>query len=605
MMAARSREPWMVAAVLGLALLPRLPTLAQPLLEKHPFRQTWTAYTALIYHEQGIDLLHPQVPALGPPFFHPQEFPLFQALAAGVMQLGVATDEAMRIAGLLCFFATAVLVFGLARHVAGPRAAWAALLFFIASPFALVWSRASVIEYLATAGCVAWIWAGIRFREQRTWGLLAVAILAGALGTLVKPTTALFCVLPIALYRVPGESPGLLAWLRARLDPRVIALLVVPGLLVIVWTAMAESYFQNKPTAAFLAPSNLRDYYLDLSLGRTAWNVWAIMWSRFASLLVGILFVPLLGIAAIAARRERTSFWFGIAAATVLPVFVFYGVYRRHDYYMAAVSPEVALLLGLGAARLIQAASQRGRRAFAGLLAAAAVAFALNFAVIADYWLPIYAPVYDSEQVLPAAHELAALSRVDDLVVMVGRDFDPDVLYYARRTGLLITEGNATEQVYATLPSQPYRVFFSWDPARDPLEIMRTWVWSGVAGPRTYEVGPDARALERSVILSTDDRSAFDAAYAASRRLLSSTTVVLCDGAEQNVAVEAAGAWLLVRAESGSRISLDATVGPLPARAVYVITPDAIRGRSAVSVSCVGPGSMTIDRVIAAPPPLR
>jgi hypothetical protein len=604
-MAVRVREPWVLAAVLGLALLPRLPTLAQPLLEKHPFRQTWTAFTALIYHEQGIDLFRPEVPALGPPFFHPQEFPLFQALAASVMQLGVATDEAMRVTGLLCFFVTAVLVFGLARHVAGPNAAWAALVFFIASPFALVWSRASVIEYLATAGCVAWIWAGIRFREERTWGLLAIAILAGALGTLVKPTTALFCVLPIALYRVPGEGAALRGWLRSRLDPRVIALLVVPGLLVIVWTAMAESYFQNKLTAQFLAPSNLRDYYLDLSVGRTAWDVWAIMWARFASLVVGILFVPLLGIAAIAARRERTSFWVGVAGAIVLPVFVFYGVYRRHDYYMAAVSPEVALLLGLGAARVIQAASRRGRRAFAALLAGGAVALALNFAVIADYWLPIYAPVYDSEQVLPAARELAALSRADDLVVMVGRDFDPDVLYYARRKGLLITEGNATEKVFATLPSQPYRVFFSWDPARDPLDIMRTWAWSGAVGPRTYEVGSDPRALERSRVLATDDRSAFDAASSTSRHLPSPAIVVRCDGAGRSVGVDASGVWLLVHADTGTRVSLEATVGPLPARSVYVITPEAIRGRSAVLVSCVGPGSLTIDAVIAAPPPVR
>ena len=32
------------------------------------FRQTQTAYTARIYHEQGIDLLHPKLPVLGEPF---------------------------------------------------------------------------------------------------------------------------------------------------------------------------------------------------------------------------------------------------------------------------------------------------------------------------------------------------------------------------------------------------------------------------------------------------------------------------------------------------------------------------------------------------------
>ena len=93
--------------MLAVAVIPRLPTLLQPLLEKHAFRQTWTAFTALIYHERGIDLLHAEVPVFGPPFFQPQEFPLFQAIAALIMDVGVPTDPAMRVTGLLCFFATA------------------------------------------------------------------------------------------------------------------------------------------------------------------------------------------------------------------------------------------------------------------------------------------------------------------------------------------------------------------------------------------------------------------------------------------------------------------------------------------------------------------
>lgn len=602
MTSARRRELWILAAVLLVAIVPRLPTLAQPLLEKHGFRQTWTAYTALVYREQGIDLFHPEVPVLGPPFFHPQEFPVFQAIAAVVMQLGIATDEAMRITALICFSATALLLFGLARHVAGRAAAWAAFIFFVASPFALVWSRASMIEYLATAGCVAWIWSAIRYREQRTWVLFVVAIVAGSLGTLVKPTTAVFCVLPIALYRVNGERGDVGGWLRERLDPRVIALLVVPGLLAIVWTGMAEAYFQNKLAAAFLAPSNLRDYYLGLSFDRTDWSTWAIMWSGYASQLIGITFVPLLGVAAIAARRERTAFWIGTAAAIVLPVLVFYGLYRRHDYYVAAVSPEVALVLGLGAAQLIRSASERGRRALAGLFAAAVVAFAVSYVATTDYWLPIYAPVYDEHQMLPAARELTALSRSDDLVVMIGRGWDPSILYYARRKGLLITHENASAQLYATLPSQPYRIIFSWDPARDPIGIMWYWAWSGAVGPHTYEVGSEARALERSAVLATDDRAAFERAAVGGRRLVSSPIDVRCDGVGHSVPVDAMGAWLLVRADTGTRVSVGEAIGPLPMRAVYVITPRAIRG-SSVPLSCSGPGSMTIESVIAAPPP--
>lgn len=599
------REPLVFAAVMLLALVPRLPTLAQPLLEKHGFRQTWTAYTALIYHEQGIDLLHPELPIFGPPFYHPQEFPIFQAIGAIVMQLPVTTDMAMRSAALMCFFATAALVFGLARHVAGRTAAWATLLFFVASPFALVWSRASLIEYLATAGCVAWIWAGIRFREERTWLLLVLAIAAGSLGALVKPTTALFCALPIGLYRVAGEDGDMWAWLRARLDPRVIALLIVPGLLATIWTATADAYFQNKLAAAFLAPSGLSDYYLDLGVYsfRAFWWVWAGVGFRFAHLFVGP-FMPLVISATVAARRERTAFWFGVAAALVLPFLVFFGLYRRHDYYMAAISPLAALLFGFGAARLIRTVAERGRRPLVGLATTGLVGFIVLFVVTSDYWLPIYEPVYDAEQVLPAARELAALSRGDDLVVVVGRRYDPSVLYYARRKGLLITEENASQELYATLPAQPYRIFFSFDPAIDPIGIMRSWGWSGAVGPHTYEVGHDARALERSAILATDDRAAFDVAATGPRRLVPSPSDVRCDGVARSLPVDPSGVWLLVHADAETRVSLSA-YAPLPTRAVYVITPQAIGGRSLVSVSCMGPGSMTIDRVTAAPPPQR
>jgi len=70
------RERWAVAAILVLVVLTRLPTLGQPLVERHDWRQTQTAYTALIYSQSGVDLLHPQVPVLGPPYDLPFEFPL-------------------------------------------------------------------------------------------------------------------------------------------------------------------------------------------------------------------------------------------------------------------------------------------------------------------------------------------------------------------------------------------------------------------------------------------------------------------------------------------------------------------------------------------------
>ena len=185
-----------------------LPTLGQPLLERHGFRQTQTAYTARIYHEQGIDLIHPKLPVLGEPFEVPFEFPLFQAAASVVMDAGVRDDVAMRTTGLLCFLLTALLLYGLVRRVDGRVSAVAALVAFVATPFALLWGRTSMIEYLATAGAVGFAWATIAWREERRPAVGGLALAAGLVGMLVKPTTAVFWILPALAYQPTSGRQG-------------------------------------------------------------------------------------------------------------------------------------------------------------------------------------------------------------------------------------------------------------------------------------------------------------------------------------------------------------------------------------------------------------
>ena len=147
----RRREAAAVAALLLIAVVVRLPTLGQPLVGHHGFRETQTAYTAVLYHEHGVDLLHPKLPVFGAPFEVPFEFPLFQALGAAAMSWGLSPDVAMRTTSLACFLLSALLLWGLVRHVGGRTAGVVTLALFLFSPFSLQWSRASLIEYLAVA----------------------------------------------------------------------------------------------------------------------------------------------------------------------------------------------------------------------------------------------------------------------------------------------------------------------------------------------------------------------------------------------------------------------------------------------------------------------
>ena len=174
------RWEWVLLALVLVAIVAsRISTLDQRLLEAHSFRQTFAAFQTLGFHESGIDLLRPMIPVLGAPWTIPFEFPLFQALASIPMSWGVDADTADRATALVFFIITAGALWALVRIVAGRRVAAIALVVFSFSPFALLWSRASMMEYLATAAALGWVISALRWRQKADWRW---AVLGGLLG---------------------------------------------------------------------------------------------------------------------------------------------------------------------------------------------------------------------------------------------------------------------------------------------------------------------------------------------------------------------------------------------------------------------------------------
>src|SRR2546423_2871146 len=174
----------------------RLPTLFQPLLEAHPFRQTQTAYTAVLYHRNGIDLWHTPLPVVGPPWEVPFEFPLFQAGGAVLMNLGIAMEPALRGLSLACFLATAAVLWQLIARERGPLAAGAATLFFLFSPFSLLWSRTSMPEYLATFLGISFVALAVSWGQSGHRKRLAGAIAVGFLAKIGKAPTGQIWISP-------------------------------------------------------------------------------------------------------------------------------------------------------------------------------------------------------------------------------------------------------------------------------------------------------------------------------------------------------------------------------------------------------------------------
>lgn len=291
--AERVAEIGAVVAVLAALVVYVAPTLHAPLLEGHAFRQTQTAWTAREFREEGIDFLHPKLPVFGAPFEAPFEFPLFQALATLPMDLGVAEDTALRLTCLVCFVLTALLLWGLVRHVAGPASGVGAVVAFSFTPFALVWSRTSMIEYLATAGAVGFAYAVILWRDRRHHLFLVAALAAGLVGMLVKPTTAVFWILPALAYRPRTRSGGSAP--RRRVDPWIVVVVILPLLAGALWTRHADAIKAASPVTEWLTGWNLRRWNFGWTRQRLDPEAWRVILQRAVPNLLGLyvlLLVP-------------------------------------------------------------------------------------------------------------------------------------------------------------------------------------------------------------------------------------------------------------------------------------------------------------------------
>lgn len=583
-MKTRTVEIVVVVGALAAFVVAVAPTTGQPLVEAHDFRQTQTAYTARIFHEDGIDLLHPKLPVLGEPFEVPFELPLFQAAAALVMDAGVRDDTALRLTGLGCFVLTALLLFGLVRHVADRVSALAALLAFVFTPFAVQWSRTSMIEYLATAGAVGFAWATVAWRDSRRPPIGGLALLAGLVGMLVKPTTALFWLVPALGYRptVPPRGSR-----RVHLLP-LAALALTPAAAAVVWTRHADAVKAASPLTAWLTSGELQEWSFGTVSQRLDAGVWGVISSRVILGITGVVGTVLLCVAVVAILKSRQRrFWVGVALAGLLPPLVFTNLYYQHTYYLAAVTPAVAALIGLGAGflwkRLPERPWVRRSAAIAGTLLVGSGIVGFD----GSHWRTIYDDDPQPE-VAALARELAAVTSPPEFVGVLGLDWSPALLYYADRRGLMVVD-RVAEPAWQTLRNDGYRHIFVRRPRVSGLAPLERWSWLSMVSQHVYGVADSRSQLPASPIAATDDVAALP-----SSRVLRRGVRIRCG---QRAFVPSGERGTQLRpAGSGprARITVTDSYAPVPPRKAILIAPElASRGR--LSITCAGVRSMTID----------
>jgi hypothetical protein len=447
------------AALLLLAYVALVaPSLGQSLLESHAFRQTQTAYTAYLFARDGIDLLRPPLPVLGPPGTVPLEFPFFQAIGSLVIAAGIAPDSAMRITGLFAFLASAVLLYLIALRLLGRAGSVITLAAFLLNPHAILYGRSSLIEYLAVAAGLLFVLFAVRWMDSGRLGDWALALVGGAGVLLVKVTTGPIFLAPALAWRSPSgrwgfQRPGL--WV----------MLAVATAIGLLWSRHADSVRLESPATAFLAAQNSFEWFFGTIGQRLDPGAWRVPVVALLSLTgSGLAVWAVLAVKRVNMHPQR-AFLLSVFAAIVVPILVLFNLYAVHDYYYAAVAPFVALLVGAGSERLLAISRTRTRRR---LTVALAGAWAATFIGTAGSWTLIYGTPEEEAQLMASARYIHEHSEPDDWIVIEGLGWNSAFLYYADRRGFADPTGdNLLEpgdiDVETILLDPIYGPFFSCD----------------------------------------------------------------------------------------------------------------------------------------------
>ncbi|HWA27378.1 MAG TPA: hypothetical protein VG734_17115 [Lacunisphaera sp.] len=411
------------------------------------FRQAQTAHSAYwIKAENNFSPAYP-TPVLGKPWSIPMEFPLYQwTVVITGKATGWGLTKAGRAVSIACFYLCLPALFLLlARWRVAPAHRWLVLAVVVTCPFYLFYARAFLMETMALMFSL-WFWVAFeRAVAERSKAWLAVAILAGAGAGLVKVTTFMLYLLPAGWWAVGRLwTARKTTW---KIDVAWMAgAVAVPFAATLWWLHFADATKAQNPLAVFLTSDNMTVFNFGNQEIRWSAELWAAKWRIIRE---ELSWWPVLaggGLLAVVGGRARWRDLLGCLAAFGSVLVIFPLLYARHEYYFLANAVLLLLALGLALVALAE-----GRLPRVLVVAAACLILGGQGWRYLERYYPTQRAISRGGSGLSDA--LRTLTDPEDVIVILGQDWNSILPYYAQRRALMFRDdiGRDGKRVEAAL----------------------------------------------------------------------------------------------------------------------------------------------------------
>lgn len=376
-------DVWLIL-ILVLGAYLRLQYVTAPMAEAHSWRQLTNADVSRNYAEESMNLFYPRVSWGGPKdAFVGMEFPLLQWLGAFAFLTSDDPELLLRLIAIAFSLGTIAGVYGLGARLFNRPVGRAAAFLIAISPSAVFFGRTFIsdtpmlcLSVLAVWGFAVYVDTGSR--RAFVWGTIAAA-----LACLVKvPAVIIFA--PIAMLGFEARR-----WAVVR-DVRLLAGIAVALAVTVLWYWHGDNlYHRTGLGQAIWHPSGTYSAEIAVAAGpMKSVSHWATlhqlqdrdfyreMVERLWTLHLTPPGLAIVLVALVAVRRPRrlvVDAWF---ATVILFILVSAEGNRYHEFHQLPLLPPAALLFGLAAWPVFDAAwlRQHGR----GVLAIGAAAIAVT-----------------------------------------------------------------------------------------------------------------------------------------------------------------------------------------------------------------------------------